>query len=372
MKWHYKTNNKYFSNKFSAIDEFENTRNNLLLEVPKTYANYDFTLEPKDDISDLFKNEAQKVREQNNYIRLFYSGGADSQAVLNAFVDNNIYIDEIVCLKSGFIDADYEIDNFAIPYLNKIKLTGTKIKILAPSMADYDNWYSGDWTSEYFNHNFTSTVAFFRLMDQPHNFDDGALNIKGKDKPKIIKHQGKLYAYISDSISEIEHNVYHFLMENPVILSKQCHMLVNQLKNDTDKFNSFFQGIDSQNNSNKIIHKNLNIDFPQKQKHYFTSDAKLTHEGRQMFYVNEKERLALKQAVELCPKILHKWMDGVSKIQTSRFSKWFNYGRPEFGTTGILSKFFCLTDNTVATVDTLYPAGFTTDNIIALAETPAN
>ena len=369
MKWHYKSNNKYFNNKFAAIDEFENTRNNLLLEVPDSYTNYDFTIEPKEDISDLLKNEAFAVREQNNYIRLFYSGGADSQAVLNAFVDNNIYINEIVCFKSGFVDADYEIDNFAIPYLNKIKdkLTDTKIRILSPSIADYEQWYNGDWTSKYFNHDFTSTVAFFRLMDQPYNFDDGALNIKGKDKPKIIKHKGRLYTYISDSISEIEHNVYHFLMENPAILSKQCHMLINQFKNDTDQFNSFFQRIDSQNNANTIIHRNLNNDLPEKQKHYFTSDAKLMNQDRDMFYVNEKERLALLNAIDLCPKILDRWIDGVEEIQSSRFSKWFNYGRPEFGTTGILSKFFCLTDGTVTTVDNLYPTGFTTENIIAHA-----
>ncbi len=55
MKWHYKSNNKYFTNKFAAIDEFENTRNNLLLEVPDSYTNYDFTIEPKEDISDLLK-----------------------------------------------------------------------------------------------------------------------------------------------------------------------------------------------------------------------------------------------------------------------------------------------------------------------------
>ena len=58
MKWHYKSNNKYFKNKFSAIDEFENTRNKLLLEVPDSYTSYDFTKEPKEDISNLLKNEA--------------------------------------------------------------------------------------------------------------------------------------------------------------------------------------------------------------------------------------------------------------------------------------------------------------------------
>ena len=358
MKWHYKTNDKHFASKFDAIDEFETKKQTMVLEVPESYHNFDFTVEPKEDLSILFKNEASRIRDENNLVRLFYSGGADSHAVLSAFVDNNILLDEIVCLKSGFEDADWEIDRFAIPYIESIKakLKNTKINILTPTVKDYENWYNDDWTSKYLSHKFTSTIAFFRLIDQPYNFDDGAVNIKAKDKPKIVKHKGELYMYISDSNSEIEQNVYHFLMENPAIISKQCHLLINALGNEINY---------NQNDANRIIH-NIKDPLPAKEKYY--TPAKLKHGDKDMYYVNEKERLALLQALDGCPTALDKWIDGINSIKSGRFSKWFNQGRPEFGTIGVQSKFFCLTDNKVATLDQLYPDGFTAEHISAMAK----
>ena len=142
MKWHYKTNDTHFASKFDAIDEFETKKQKLLLEVPPSYDTFDFTVEPKEDLSTLLANEAFKLREEHDHIRLFYSGGTDSHAVLNAFVKNKIHIDEIVCYKSGFQDADYEIDRFAIPYLNNLKqeLSNTSIKIMTPDLKYYEKY----------------------------------------------------------------------------------------------------------------------------------------------------------------------------------------------------------------------------------------
>ena len=371
MKWTYKSNNKYFTNKFSVIDEFESTKKGLELVTPEEYNNFDFSNEPAQNMTSLLKSEAVKLREQNNYLRLFYSGGADSQVVLDAFINNDVLLDEIVCFKSGFTEADFEIDNFALPYLNrnKDKLSQTKIKILIPTMEDYHKWYHDDWTSKYFLHQFTSTVAFFRLMDQPYDFNDGAVNIKGKDKPKIVRHKGKLYTYISDSNSEIEHNIYHFMLENPAILSKQCHLLLKGLSNDAIKLQKIYESNSLNDESNKIIHSQIETPVPPKQKIW--SYAKMENTDREMYYMNEKERLALLEASKMCPEALDRWIAGINKIRSSRFKHWFNNGRPEFGTTGIQSKFFCLTENNVATIDELYPNGFTKENIIAMAKMSA-
>ena len=112
MKWQYRTNGKSYDSKFSAIDEYEKYKKGLCLETPNEYDNYNFVNEPEKDLTDLLLYEAQKVRAENNYLRLFYSGGADSHAVLNTFIQNNIHLDEIVCLKCGFKNADFEIDQF--------------------------------------------------------------------------------------------------------------------------------------------------------------------------------------------------------------------------------------------------------------------
>lgn len=370
MKWHYHTNGKYFKGKFNAIDEFEKNKHTILLEVPDSYESFDFSIEPQEDMRTLLKNEAIKVRAEHNYIRLFYSGGADSHAVLDAFIDNGIHIDEIVCMKSGFISADYEIDQYAVPYLDSIKhkLDKTKIRILTPTTKDYDRWYNSNWTDKYLDHRFASTVSFFRLMDQPYEFNDGAFNIKAKDKPTMVYNQGKVYTYISDSIFEIEHYMYHFLLENPAILSKQCHLLLKKFKQDPKQLNSFFQSTDSQDTANAIIHGEQSS-LPPKQKHYLGGGDCIKFRGKDLYYVNEKDRLALVEAVAQCPDAVEKWTEGVEDLLASRFVKWFNGGRPELGTIGILSRFYGLDENTTKTVDQLYPSGFTQQNIMAQAKT---
>jgi hypothetical protein len=364
MKWHYHTNNKYFKGKFNAIDEYEKHKKALLLEVPDSYGSFDFTTEPKEDMQTLLKSEAVKVRERHDYIRLFYSGGADSHAVLDAFVNNGLHINEIVCMKSGFHSADYEIDQYAVPYLDSIrrKLEKTKIRILEPTINDYDKWYNGNWTDQYLEHRFASTVSFFRLMDQPYEFNDGALNIKAKDKPTMVSNRGKFYTYISDSIFETEHYMYHFLLENPAILSKQCHLLLKKFKNHPRELNRFFQSMDSQDTANSIIH-NQEASLPLKQKHYLEGGC-IQFRGKNLHYVNEKDRLALVEAVAQCPDAVEKWVQGVEDLRSSRFMHWFNSGRPELGTIGILSRFYGLDEKTIKTVDQLYPSGFTQQNIM--------
>lgn len=60
-----------------------------------TFDNFDWKTEPPGDLSFWYAERAQQIREKYDYIVLMYSGGADSWNMLKAFVDNNIYIDEI-------------------------------------------------------------------------------------------------------------------------------------------------------------------------------------------------------------------------------------------------------------------------------------
>jgi hypothetical protein len=46
-------------------------------------------------VLELYKRRAQQIRDTHDYVILAYSGGADSQTILDAFLDNNIKLDEI-------------------------------------------------------------------------------------------------------------------------------------------------------------------------------------------------------------------------------------------------------------------------------------
>jgi|TARA_R110001592_G_scaffold9047_6_gene48522 hypothetical protein len=361
MKWQYYTNSKYFQNKFDAIDEFEAHRKDLRLETPESYCTYPFAQEPKEDFYTLLKQEAKYIRDNNNLIRLFYSGGADSDLILHTFLDNNIHIDEIVCMKSGFKDADFEINDHAIPTLQSQhdKLKSTKIRILTPSLQDYRKFYNSNWVDRYLRNEFVSTITFFRLIDQMHNFNDGAINIKGKDKPKLIMHHNKVYTYISDVGTEPNANEYNFYLENPKIHAKQCHLLMTQI--DRKKFSTDTQSLINKS-TGRYKHKDT---LPLKHE----ANQKFVHNGRTIYHTNQKDKLAVLQGLTDCPDIIDAWQKGIEQLRSGRFNKWYNNGRPEYGTIGISSKFYCLDDSSTKTIDELYPTGFTPENIKAQQKT---
>lgn len=61
----------------------------------KIYGNYDWQTEPTASLDSLYEARARQLREQYDYLVLWYSGGADSHNILMAFVRAGIYIDEI-------------------------------------------------------------------------------------------------------------------------------------------------------------------------------------------------------------------------------------------------------------------------------------
>jgi len=66
------------------------------------FSQYDWTQEPTESLDELYKQRAIELREQYDYVVLFYSGGYDSANMLYAFLDNGIYPDEICRIDSKY------------------------------------------------------------------------------------------------------------------------------------------------------------------------------------------------------------------------------------------------------------------------------
>ena len=72
----------------------------------------------------------------------------------------------------------------------------------------------------------------------------------------------------------------------------------------------------------------------------FTETPGLKLDNKQIYLYNEKDRLALKTMVKNRPDLVKKWQSSLNEFALLADGKWFNAGRPEFGTIGIFSKFF--------------------------------
>lgn len=61
----------------------------------EVFASLDWSKDPPYTLPQVYAERARQIREQYDYVLLMYSGGADSENMLNAFLTNGIKIDEI-------------------------------------------------------------------------------------------------------------------------------------------------------------------------------------------------------------------------------------------------------------------------------------
>jgi hypothetical protein len=143
---------KYFS-KFQAVMASKQTGHfpewNFNDEV---FGQQDWTVEPTENLWEIYRQRAQQLRDNYDYIILLYSGGSDSQNILQSFLFNNITLDEVFCYGpfSGIDTSTQkvtkapenmyrEIDLVALPYLRE----------MSKNYKFHVNLY--DWTDDFVN-----------------------------------------------------------------------------------------------------------------------------------------------------------------------------------------------------------------------------
>jgi len=341
VSWYYTCNNKKFTNKLDLLREYKQSKQAMQFCIPEAYDNYDFTKVPVDSLKELCKQKALDLRADNDKIIIWYSGGCDSHYVLDTFLKNNIKVDEIHMVKSGFSNADYEIEKYAIPFTSKLDI---ETVVHEPTLDYYEKRYVENKTqlgsaNDYWHH-FRLNNDFENLQ---HHSTDGVAHIFGKEKPTIHFIDGKWYVYFLDVEVTPQPNQINFFSDDPIIHSKQCHMLINEIqlmKNQSD-YNKVTWYHEDQNFWNRSIGRYQNNNFPLKE----LNDNSF----------NNKDVEAIKQAPT---HIVDAWQQKNKKLIQELGADVFNQGDPAIGTVGIFSKFYCISEKSTKTVDELFPNGF--------------
>lgn len=103
--------------------------------------------EPQKSIRELYIQRAKQLRENNEYIRIWASGGADSTNTINSFYQAGVQPDELATYVQypGEVNASQnsEIDFSLRPFLKKVKHWWPNIKIkFYDVLPEHYNWYS--------------------------------------------------------------------------------------------------------------------------------------------------------------------------------------------------------------------------------------
>ena len=208
--------------------------------------------EPEKTLAVLLQERAQELRDSYRYLRLWLSGGSDSMTALQAFVDNNIYIDEIVIHLYDNDDIN-QIDRFgkralndaAFPYLHthQAQLKNTKISVFRSDINTLERWHTDpDKTGEPAHlHGFDAQILQLRLSTTgamlTYGTPDAATwcDILGGTKPKLVLKNNRWYLYMIDgallSIQAAETTEDFFVSKSvPTLFLKTAHLLKNHFE----------------------------------------------------------------------------------------------------------------------------------------------
>jgi hypothetical protein len=231
----------------------------------KEWNKVDWKIQPVGSLDYHYRMQAQRIRDEYDYVILCYSGGYDSTNILETFYYNNIKLDKIVCVgafsqdSASMVDENHngELYHNCFPYINELGLSSIVQK------CDYSNLFSDpknfsvyELGEEWVDHisGFYSPHNWFWRDLEKHVVPSGLENKRvailfGKDKPYIFLRNNNPefafmdsqcfgYAHNYNKISNVERINFYWDPAYPYILIKQLHVLLNLpmvLRTQTDR-----------------------------------------------------------------------------------------------------------------------------------------
>ena len=94
---YYTVDNQIFESKIRALIHATNTKKPVRWFFNNDeFETTNWAVEPNETLNQLYRQRARQLREKYDYLVLCYSGGSDSNNILEAFIAEGLVIDEIV------------------------------------------------------------------------------------------------------------------------------------------------------------------------------------------------------------------------------------------------------------------------------------
>ena len=366
--YHYSVGNKKTLDKLEAIIWASEKNEWIHFHIPEWLQNVPTHIEPEQSFETLCIERAKRLRLDFNYIRLWFSGGIDSTYMLDTFVDNNILIDEIMIMKSGVPNADWEIDKVALPYIEKIqsKIKSTKITVNTPTINDYKDWYKNEYWFENYKKigHLSKRFMGLRLNEKLESINlykehSKTANILGFDKPFINYVNGEWFTFFLDAninyqIESKDNKYIGFYNDDPLIFVKQCHMLKRGIETFVRNKNDYNKVCDYDPKYQNVW--NSSIDRTKNNSIFIIKD--LSAVDSQYQGLNYKESLGHKWMHQNYPALYKNYLKGIQNLNHIQNGKWFNKNNAQLGPIGIFADFKSLDRRSTKTVDELFPNGY--------------
>jgi hypothetical protein len=256
--------------KLLAIEEMNRTNTHLEWHFNRPqYSVYNWKQEPHESLEELYRQRAQQIRDNYDYVVIWYSGGPDSWCVLDSFIKNGIKVDEISHCFSYEADKNRhsvfneEIFYTAIPYTQKILESHPEIKHRIVDLSDIINklYLRSDVKFDYI-YNIKGIVSANSLArsylreyidDYRRLIDSGkkVCFIWGSEKPRIKLINEKYHTTFLDVFSETNLRLqslagngyydewFYWSPDTAKIVAKQSHIILKILNGATSESSWF-------------------------------------------------------------------------------------------------------------------------------------
>jgi hypothetical protein len=231
-----------------------------------TYDKIDWKVEPETDLWTLYKMRAKQIRENYDYIVLWYSGGSDSHNLLHAFLDANVKFDEIATTwnyeQTGekYNHQNAEISHVVLPDIKTLKDAGLDFKFRLIDISELTVELFKSWGTEFeYNVNFhfsPNNPAKHLLRDKIEDYKNliaagkKVCFVWGKEKPFVLfdhdlnKHYVSFCDNVDNCVGPYVQRNYHkgwydeffyWTPDFPLITLKQAHVIKNFVNLSQDK-----------------------------------------------------------------------------------------------------------------------------------------
>jgi hypothetical protein len=236
---HYLVKDKKFQNKIEALryaSQFPELKDSDIkyLWNHDVWNNFDKSLLGKISLKELYRERAQQIKDQYDYLILYYSGGSDSHNILRTFLDNKIKLDEVVVKWPKKVvgtdlytpnTIDRTARNFVSEWdfviekeLNNLKLNHPDIKI---TVLDFMEDATPDYYTDDIFLNMNHMHSAINLLRMP-CYTEMEMNPKGKrvvgitglDKPLLAKKGDDVFMFFSDDILNSQPRAAEAFREN--------------------------------------------------------------------------------------------------------------------------------------------------------------
>jgi len=226
---YYSCNNLYFTSKIQACVYSTTIKMPIKWHFnDEVFDNYPWHIEPEENLDELYNKRAREIREKYDYVMLAFSGGGDSNNVLESFLRQGLFIDEVVtnvmadCNSVTILDPNI-IENWneaaefkfqTLPRLEYVKKVSPRTKITILDLSTYvlkffneqkdESWLN--FTKERLNVSGLLRHNFIHFNEVRKQFDKGKkiAMVLGIEKPRtFIDRDGIFHMALNDQAVNI-------------------------------------------------------------------------------------------------------------------------------------------------------------------------